>query len=295
LLVYGHPATQLLRLWEKFDVKAIMLNAFQLSKSKKLMNMLESGKTLREVMGIPDEVEIWLDSGGYQALRRGIVLDPDNVVKWYNTIKPDYCVALDSPVAPNDKNARKKVERNVSVAKYMAERVECSLLPVYHPVSPELLERYVEGYSEVGERVAVGGLIPRILTVKNASRKEGWEFLKLMRSVEGRWLHALGLGSALLIPKLSALGYQSADTQTWRHKAAYGKIMLPGRGERHITDREVNFGRKKIEDHELVEALSIARALGFTWEELRNDFKKRAIFNAYVLHLVSASAGGVQH
>jgi len=287
LLVYGHPAGQLLRLWETFEVKAIMLNAFQLSRSRKLMKKLENGKGLREALGIPEEVELWLDSGGYQALKRGVKLEPEAVVKWYNLMKPDYCVALDLPVGPNDPKAGKKVERNIEVAKEMSERVGCSLLPVYHPVSEELFQRYLEGYSEVGERVAVGGLIPRILTTKNASRKEGWEFLIKVREEESRWLHALGLGSALLIPKLKALGYQSADTQTWRHKAAYGKIMLPGRGERHITDREVRFGRKKISEEEVEEALKIARRLGMSWEELKRDFKKRALFNAYVLHVVS--------
>jgi hypothetical protein len=289
LLVYGHPASQLLRLWECFEVKAIMLNAYQLSRSKKLMRELEKGKSLREVLGVPEEVELWLDSGGYQAMRRGVKLEPDTVIKWYNLMKPDYCVALDSPIKPNDPHAEGKVERNVEVAKYMYGKVNCSLLPVYHPVPEDLLEEYASGYSEVGERVAVGGLIPRILSTRNSSRKEGWEFLKRVREVEGRWLHALGLGSALLIPKLKEMNYQSADTQTWRHKAAYGKIMLPGRGERHITDREVNFGKKKISEDEVLEAVSIAKRLGIGWDELKRDFKKRAIFNAYVLHVV---AGG---
>ncbi len=287
ILVYGHPASQLLRLWELFEVKAIMLNAYQLSRSRKLMRELERGKGLREALGIPEEVELWLDSGGYQAMKRGIALDPDTVIKWYNLMKADYCIALDSPVKPNDPKAERKVKKNVEVAKYMSDKVSCSLLPVYHPVPEELLEEYKAGYSEIGERAAVGGLIPRILTTKNASRKEGWNFLKRVREIDGRWLHALGLGSATLIPVLKRMNYQSADTQTWRHKAAYGKIMLPGKGERHITDREVRFGRKKISEEEVEEALRIAERLGMSWEELRSNFKKRAIFNAYVLHVVS--------
>jgi len=295
LVVYGHPATQLLRLWESFEVKAIMLNAYHLSRIKKVMRALEEGKTLKEALNLPEGVELWLDSGGYQALRRGVRLSPDAVIKWYNMMKPDYCISLDAPVGPNDPKAKEKVELNVRTAKLMEKEVSCSLLPVYHPVSEELLERYLEGYSEVGERVAVGGLIPRILTVRNASRKEGWDFLSEMRRRESRWLHALGLGSALLIPKLEALGYQSADTQTWRHKAAYGKIMLPGKGERHITDKDVNFGRKKISEAEMLEAMNIANKLGITWEELKRDFKKRAIFNAYVLHLVSGGEGSLHH
>jgi len=268
-----------------------MLNAYQLSRSKKLMRELEKGRGLREALGIPEEVELWLDSGGYQAMKRGVPLSPETVVRWYRLMKPDFCVALDSPIKPNDPNAEEKVRRNVRVAREMEGRVPCSLLPVYHPVADELLEEYLSGYSEVGERAAVGGLVPRILTIKNSSRKEGWQFLERVRRLEGRWLHALGLGSALLLPKLSSMGYQSADTQTWRHKAAYGKIMLPGRGERHITDKQVSFGKKKIAKEEIEEAKEIAGRLGIAWEELKKDFKKRAIFNAYVLHLVAGGLG----
>ncbi len=264
LLVFGHPASQVLPLWEIIEVKAIMLNAYQLRSKPRIYEKLKK-YGIREVFGVPNDVQIWMDSGGYQALRRGINLKAENVVKWYNELKPDFCIALDYPVAPNDSKAREKVDRNISNAKSMYKEVPCELLPVF------------------SSRAAVGGLIPRILTIKNASRREGLEFLNKVRKEFSGWLHALGLGSAKMIPILRDLGYDSTDTQTWRHKAAYGKIMLPGRGERHITDRRVNFGRKKISEEELEEAEKIANKLGMSFEELKNDFVKRAIFNAFVI------------
>lgn len=287
MLVYGHPVSQVLPLWKYFPVKAIMLNAFQIAKARKLYEKIKD-EGLRKVFNVPDEVQIWLDSGGYQALRRGVKLKVSEVIKWYNEMKPDYCIALDNPVAPNDPKAEKKVKENIRNAKEMFEKVECKLLPVYHPVSEELLWEYYQGYS-FSDMKAVGGLIPRILTQRNASRKEGWNFLVRVREIESSWLHALGLGSPTTYPKLMAIGYQSADTQTWRHKAAYGKIVLPGKGERHISGKEIRFGRKKISEDEKAEALKIARSLNLSWHQLVKDFKARAIFNAYVLHLVSTS------
>ena len=287
MLVFGHPASQVLPLWRHFPVKAIMLNAFQIASHKRLYEKVKEAG-LRKVFNIPDEVQVWLDSGGYQALRRGVRLNVESVIKWYNEMKPDYCIALDSPVAPNDPKAEKKVNENIENAKEMFGKVECELLPVYHPVKEELLWEYYQGYS-FAKMKAVGGLIPRILTQKNASRKEGWDFLIRVREIEDSWLHALGLGSPTTYPKLMALGYQSADTQTWRHKAAYGKIVLPGKGERHISGKEIRFGRKKISEDEKVEAMRIAKRLGMSWNELVKDFKARAIFNAYVLHLVSST------
>ncbi len=287
MLVFGHPVSQVIPLWKYFPVKAIMLNAFQIAKAKRLYEKIrEHG--IREVFGIPDEVRVWLDSGGYQALRRGIKLKVEDVIKWYNEMKADYCIALDSPIAPNDPKAEKKVKDNIRNAKEMYRKVNCELLPVYHPVNDDLLWEYYQGYSFANMK-AVGGLIPRILTQKNASRREGWDFLVRVREMESSWLHALGLGSPTTYPRLMSLGYQSADTQTWRHKAAYGKIVLPGRGERHITGKEIKFGRRKISEDEKEEAVRIARRLNFAWSQLVNDFKARAIFNAYVLHLVSTS------
>ena len=293
MLVYGHPASQVLPLWNYFPVKAIMLNAFQIASTKKLYEKVKE-VGLRKVFHIPEGVQIWLDSGGYQALRRGGKLKVENVIKWYNDMKPDYCIALDNPVAPNDPKAEKKVKENIENAKKMYGEVNCELLPVYHPVKEELLWEYYQGYS-FSDIKAVGGLIPRILTQKNASRKEGWEFLVRVREMESSWLHALGLGSPTTYPKLMALGYQSADTQTWRHKAAYGKIVLPGKGERHVSGKKIRFGRKKISEEEKVEAVRIARKLGMSWGELVKDFKARAIFNAYVLHLVSSTPSQFPH
>ena len=287
MLVYGHPVSQVLPLWKYFPVKAIMLNAFQIAKARKLYEKIKD-EGLRKVFNVPDEVQIWLDSGGYQALRRGVKLKVSEVIKWYNEMKPDYCIALDNPVAPNDPKAEKKVKENIRNAKEMFEKVGCKLLPVYHPVPEELLWEYYQGYS-FSDMKAVGGLIPRILTQRNASRKEGWNFLVRVREIESSWLHALGLGSPTTYPKLMAIGYQSADTQTWRHKAAYGKIVLPGKGERHISGKEIRFGRKKISEDEKAEALKIAKSLNLSWHQLVKDFKARAIFNAYVLHLVSTS------
>jgi len=281
LLVFGHPASQVLPLWEIMNIKAIMLNAYQLKSRPRVYEKLKE-HGIRKVFNVPDDVQIWMDSGGYQALRRGVKLRVEDVVKWYEELKPDFCIALDLPIAPNDPNAKQKVRVNVSNAKYMYDKVPCQMLPVFHPVNDVLFEEYLSGYSFT-DFAAVGGLIPRILTVRNASRREGLEFLIKVRKEFSGWLHALGLGSAKMIPVLRELGYDSTDTQTWRHKAAYGKIMLPGRGERHITDRKVNFGKKKINEEELMEVERIATLLGITIEELKNYFIKRAIFNAFVI------------
>ncbi len=287
-LIFGHPAPQVIPLWDYFPVRAIMLNAFHISK---LMDKVRSAGGVRKLFGIPDEVEVWMDSGGYQYLQRGINISVDDVIKVFNVSKPDYCMMLDKPITPSDPLESEKIIENVNTFKYMKNRVECELFAILHPVSD--LEKYVDLYSS--ERYALGGLIPHIMH-RRSNRNKGIEYLRKVRRIVKHYLHAMGLGSATMIPILKTMLYESTDTQTWRHKAAYGKIILPGRGERHITDRAINFGKKKIAEEEikelelLIEDFRIETGLSMSYNDLKKDFTKRAIFNAWILFKLSNDA-----
>ncbi len=280
-LVFGHPAPQVIPLWEYFPVRAIMLNAFHLTKV--LPKVKEAGG-VRKLFVIPDEVEIWLDSGGYQYLQRGISISVDEVIKIYNVSKPDFCMMLDKPIAPSDPLVTHKVRENARTFRYMKSLVNCELFAILHPV--ENIEEYISMYDS--HRYALGGLIPHIMH-RRSNRKVGIKFMEMTRKLVKGYLHAMGLGSATMIPIVKELMYESTDTQTWRHKAAYGKIILPGRGERHITNREIKFGGKKINEEEvkeleyLLEDFSAETGLIITFEDLKRDFSKRAIFNAWIL------------
>jgi len=89
-------------------------------------------------------------------------------------------------------------------------------------------------------------------------------------------------------PILAAVGVDSTDSATWRLKAAYGKVLLPGEGERHVTDRRVNFGKAKPKDGELEELHNLLNARGFPlledfFERIRTSFEYRALVNAFVV------------
>jgi queuine/archaeosine tRNA-ribosyltransferase len=99
-------------------------------------------------------------------------------------------------------------------------------------------------------------------------------------------IHITGFGSSPLSLHLAYyLGADSTDSAGYRRKAAYGKIVLPGTGERYISNRSANFGNSKIED-----------TLELMWlhkcgcpicrdnpQLLIEDWKARAIHNEYVI------------
>ena len=91
-----------------------------------------------------------------------------------------------------------------------------------------------------------------------------------------------------MTPILAAVGVDSTDSATRRLNAAYGKVLLPGGGERHVTDRRVNFGKAKPKDGELEELYNFLKARGFShlkdfFERIRTSFEYRALVNAFIV------------
>lgn len=114
-----------------------------------------------------------------------------------------------------------------------------------------------------------------------------WLIAETRRVYRGR-LHVLGLGSPSVTPILAKIGVDSTDSATWRLKAAYGKVVLPGGGERHVTNRVVNFGRAKATLEDLHTLYTFLKNTGFPalddfYQRLSTSFEYRALVNAWVV------------
>ena len=219
-------------------------------------------------------------------------------------------VSLDYPPLPSDGESLRKVkiENSIKNYRYLVRKVfnngEGKLVPVVHlTTSKDLLLKQIENYSDA-EIVGVGGLVPYILSRgPRDSRLVALTFIYLVKRLAKEIIghdrvHVFGLGAPSVIPFLRVLGVYSTDSMTWRVKAAYGKIILPGCGERHVTDRVVNFGRRKLSSDEFERLLKLLdefnrvsrEKIGF--DDLRRDFTKRAIFNFWVLNMYAHSHDG---
>ncbi len=300
-LVLGTPVAGIPRPWMFIGIPGVMVNAYEL-----LRRGLSSirGRGLRKLLGIDGlDVELWIDSGGYQFLRRGVDPGVDKIAKLYREVDADYYVSLDYPPSPADDGAVQMAKIAKTVNAFMQLRSllrsyaeEGRLVPVFHLSTGPALELQLSSYEPSATTAAVGGLVPYFMQLAGKwSRLKAVLFLALVRKLWRGRLHALGLASAAVIPLLRLLGVDSGDTQTWRHKAAYGKVIVPGMGERHVSGRAVSFGPSEPRPQErgyllkLVEEAS--QAFGFKLD-LEASFEDRALFNAWVLLRVATDGHG---
>ncbi len=305
MLILGTPLPPLPRPWEDLPVPGVMVSAYTLMTNEKL-RMLSRGRGLRRILGLDDDKELWIDSGGYQFMRSGFSLTPEKLAKLYKEIDADYYVSLDYPPSPREPLATRIYKIARSVQNYQALRGLLAdrkdrLVPVFHLSWGNVLRLQYETYMSA-DAAAVGGLVPLVMQLDGRhSRRRAIAFIALMRKLWGGRLHALGLASAAMIPLLRLLRVDSGDTQTWRHKAAYGKIIIPGLGERHVSERRVRFGPARVrgvdEEHllrRLVEEVSRSLSLdpAKLMERIRSDFVTRALVNAWVLNKVAVNGIG---
>jgi len=302
-LVLGTPLNAVPQPWHVIPFKGVMVNAYELLASGKRSEF--RGRGLRRFLGIDDDVELWLDSGGYQFLNNGRTPDPQKIIRIYREIDADYYVSLDYPPGPKDPPSLRASKIAKTVTLFMELRSalrmharEGRLVPVFHMATGQGLELQLREYEPHAVTAAVGGLIPHIMQRSGkGSRLKAILFMLLVRRLWKGRLHALGLASAAMLPLLKAIGIDSGDTQTWRHKAAYGKIIIPGLGERHVTGRRVNFGPAVLKDEKEVELLhqyleKVQGLLKLSREDLVKSFEARALFNAWIIKHVAESEIG---
>ncbi len=293
-VLLGTPLPAKPKPWLYFRVPGIVINAFQLYKSPSILEKIREVGGVRKYLEVTDEVEIWVDSGGFQFMRHGISITVSEIARVYRVLKDvDYFVNLDYPPTPYDTTdeAKKKIiatHRNyIFLTEYLGRD---KVVPVLHiQRSLELIRTQVKLYENC-EKIAIGGLVPYILISRGVRRSREYSIyvLKLFRDYfSGTRIHVLGIGSPTVVPILSVLNIDSTDSSTWRVKAAYGKVIVPGVGERHVTNRVIRFGKRRISSSEFSELINILRITGFPLSSevnsLLTTFEGRALINAWVL------------
>ncbi len=293
-IILGTPIFAIPKPWHYFKVPAIMVNAYDILEKKVLSRGFQS---LHEVLECDISYELWIDSGGFQFLRHGIEPSLDKILKVYTYFEDaKYVLNLDFPPSPQDdeNTLRKKLEKSFQNYEKLVKVVRERAVPVIHyhdrlDIVNIYLKRYLDYNPDI---IAVGALVPYILIlrgVKGNSRLRALMFLK--RLVEelpkNCKVHVLGLGSPIVTAILERIGVHSTDSSTWRVKAAYGKLILPGGGEVHVTNRNINFGKRKATERDLSIIKEFLIKTGFplvdSFERVFTSFEYRALVNAYIV------------
>lgn len=260
-----------------------MVNAYEIIKNENLRREIQA-KGLHDFLNY-DGI-IFMDSGGFQAMKHGINIDIGELINVYKIAEADYYFSLDYP-SPSARNSRKRILKTIENFEKLRKAVD-NIIPVVHPKIERALKEY-EVYREYNaEYIAIGGLVPLMLTTKGLlnGRKKAIDLIAEIRRKHNKGsLHVLGLGSPTVIPIIRALRCDSTDSASWRIKAAHGKIVLPNGGERHISKKMATFGVVPLAESEkkTIDNLNcpITKELG--WKALEASFESRALFNAWVI------------
>lgn len=268
-----------------------VVRVWELVDGEFLVNQLRWGEVRRRGL---DRVD-WVDSGGYQYMMRGLRLDVREVLEAYEGIDASYYMALDEP--PSGFDGRGSMERNVALFEELYERFDSGkvLVPVIHFYYPvELMVEAAERYMRYSRVVAYGGIIPPLLR-RTRLRFPSLAGIALLKKVWRGSIHVLGAGSPIMLYLASIAGGDSADTSTWRVKAAYGHVLIPGKGERSVG-RSRTWATPRAGEGELEELRSFLRRTGFPladeFGELIKSFNGRAIVNAWVVSKTDPGSWG---
>lgn len=264
-------------------------------------------------VNIPYEYKkMFLDNGAYTALFNGIELDVERVLGVQETINPDLTIPLDYPYRPGmeRKEMEKRQEKTKENILYWNENSSLKIVPPLHAIGTKSLIDHIKWLQKNcnSDFLAVGSVITRYNSAINITKKFNGFFGdrqpskqlidtllfvgQLMQMHSDFDFHMMGLGTSPLTYHLTVYcGVHSTDCSGHRRKAAFGKIILPGTGEKYICDRGAKFGVTEMSDADM-EKLSqcqcpICRELPadavLRKEKLASHWKLRAIHNKWVM------------
>ncbi len=287
-IILGTPINSRPKPWLYFHVPTIMVNAFDVIRNR----ISKKERVIKNVLQYDGEV--WMDSGGFQFLRHGKVPEIEDLAKVYDQFWDiRYFLNLDYPPSPTDSDHELEAKLRMSMVnyEYLTKRFD-NVLPVLHyHWRTDIIMEYLVKYLDFNPKcIAIGGLVPYVLIsrgVPKDSRRSALRFLLRIKQETDTCIHVLGLGSPIINPILKLIGVDSTDTSTWRVKAAYGKVIMPGGGERHVSGRSINFGGKKITPDDLMRLHKFLRDTGFPiidrFNDIKLSFEYRALINAWVV------------
>lgn len=262
---------------------------------------------------IPYKYEkLFLDNGAYNALYRDIELNKEKVIDVQETIDPDLTIPLDFPFVPgmSKREMQKRSEKTKINIVYWQNSTNLTTIPPLHAIGSSMLIdfiRWLQKYSD-SDFVAVGSVITRFESeIKINDNFKGFfgdrqpskqlvdtllTVKKILQDYSDFKVHTMGFGSSPLTYHLSVYcGVDSTDCAGHRRKAAYGKIILPGKGERYICDRNIKFGltpfseddRRLLSECECPICKELPNDGKMRKERLAQDWKLRAIHNKWVM------------
>jgi len=277
--------------WHYFKVEGVMVNAYEiLTKPSITKRIIDEG--VHKYMGFDGLIA--MDSGGFLFMnKKKVNVNPETIIDLYEKSKPNYAVVLDHPLLPNlpPEEINKRLEETLENTKIMLELKQSKnpvLIPVIHGFDKTTIKKYIRKLQDMGDFdvYGLGSLVPFVFsTTGNGGIYNLIEIVSLVRALlPDKIIHVFGVGSALTMHLMFYIGVDSVDTVSWRIKAAYGAIQLPGISDRYITPRKRHkkYASLSKEEEKILEKCNCPACRKEGIEGLIKSFKLRALHNAWV-------------
>lgn len=273
-------------------LRAVMVSYAEFhTNSKRRTLAMEKG--LHAYLGIPTDVQIYLDNGAFYFLRTGGDVPRREYEAFVLEARPDwYPIPQDYIPTPgmSDEEQLRRLTRTMEVNR--AFRAD-GYVPVIH-ISRHLDQYLEELHADCSLRakpiVALGAIVPNLLRAPKAMAYD--VVLQQVRQVRtkllGQHLHVFGIGGTATLHIAALLGIDSVDSSGWRNRAARGIVQLPGRGDRVVANLGGWRGREaSAEDARSLEACRCPACRGWGLSGLQASglagFCNRATHNLWVL------------
>ena len=287
-LINGHPKP-----WQYFKIDGIMVNSYEiLQKRKTEADIRKTG--IHNYLKF--EGPVTMDSGGFLFMqKKRMDIKPLAILDLYKDSKPNFGVILDHPLGSNLTNVEKRKRllatlRNTRqmVEAWKDERSNPQLIPVIHGHTTESIRWYIEELKKIGNFsiYGIGSLVPSVFNARGVGGIHNViEIVSYARKLlRDRLTHVFGVGSSLTMHLMFHVGADSVDSSSWRMKAAFGAIQLPGVGDRYITGTKKHKTYRNLsrEEERILDKCGCPACKEYSLTDLRKSFNLRAIHNAWV-------------
>lgn len=178
----------------------------------------------------PDKKPIFVDSGGFQSMKKGIERDPIDVLRFQEKLQADIAATFDYPVPLNVERTEymKMLERSIESANLALENKERKKMLLYscvHGFSEAEISWYFSKLNDGFDGYAMGSLVPRKNDYKTLI--EIIYKAKMLAHEREKPLHIFGVTGFPMLYALSYMGVETMDSWTYLVASIYKEYIHP--------------------------------------------------------------------
>lgn len=281
-LFLSTPISTKLKPWKDINFDGLLVNSYELFKSKKLKE-IDDIHTFLEFDGL-----ILMDSGGFLFMNsERLKVNVKDIYNIQKRAKADIGVTLDFPLnlKLNENQRKRRIDVSLQNIRELYEIYDncIKIMPVIHGFTKEEIEYFIKNVEEISnfDLVGIGSLVNFTRYTVFGKLERALEIIRIVRKrLPNTYIHAFGISSIFAMCFAFYFGADSVDAATWRRVASNGLI--------HQIEKTPQFPKKNKQNSSFAKEIDPCMyncncpvCSKHTLEELGNNWELRALHNAY--------------